>query len=214
VGQLAAGLAHELNNPLTVILGAAQEAGREGGSGRRAWLRQVVREVKRCKRLIDELLDFSRPIRLQAAPTPLAPLCREAWAHAALGRRSKARLSLPDKDLTVSVDASRLKQVLVNLFGNALDAMGSKGAVELRWQRQGARLRLQLQDNGPGIGKKDPEALFRPFYTAKVGGTGLGLPISRAILQAHGGGLWVEPHNGKGLRLMAELKTSKLKGAR
>jgi signal transduction histidine kinase len=188
IGQLAAGLAHELNNPLTVILGAAQVLPRAGRPDQRRWSAEIVREAKRCHRLASDLLAFSKPIVIQNGTFSLRGVCREAWQHATVDRKSCPRLALPDKDFTVQGDSQRLHQVLVNLMANAMDAAPRADAVRITWSVSAAKVRVDVLDQGPGFAG-DPDTLFRPFYTTKTKGTGLGLSIARSIVRAHGGTL-------------------------
>ncbi len=198
VGQLAAGLAHELNNPLTVIQGAAQVIPASKGNVLVGWAREIVKETKRCKRLISDLLNFSRPIKLELRAASLKDLCQEAWSQSVTGRRNKVKLTLPAADLKCMIDSERLKQVMINLFSNSVDAMKGKGRVKVRWQRGMKAISLEMEDDGPGLGPDDPEKFFRPFFTTKPSGTGLGLSIARAILRAHGGNLWAKIGDGRG----------------
>lgn len=188
IGQLAAGLAHELNNPLTVILGAAQVLPGAGRQELRRWTTEITREARRCHRLAEDLLSFSKPITIQARRFSLKEACKRAWQNAAQGRSNCPRLALPSGDPSVLGDEQRLHQVLVNLMNNAMDSDPRAPQVRIRWKVGSSKARLDVHDGGPGF-EGDPEALFRPFYTTKSRGTGLGLPIARAIVRAHGGTL-------------------------
>jgi signal transduction histidine kinase len=205
VGQLAAGLAHELNNPLTVIQGAAEVA--QGSKGRdfKHWMEEIRKETKRCKRLVADLLDFSKPLRLKISNTDLGAVAREAWEQSVLGRgaESPCQLLMQKEPLRVRVDAERFKQVFINLFSNAREAGASKVAVA--FQRSNSGLKVEVSDDGPGLGS-EPEKYFRPFFTTRSAGTGLGLPIARMVLQAHGGRLWAQRRpKGRGAVFYLEL---------
>jgi signal transduction histidine kinase len=189
IGQLAAGLAHELNNPLTVIQGAAEVAEGESGVRLKHWMEAIGKETKRCKNLVSDLLDFAKPLKLRLRRSNVVAIAREAWDQAGLGRRDKARLAMELRKVEARVDPERLKQIFINLFCNAREA----GATELSVAFSGPAqdLRIEVGDNGPGLGR-EPEKFFRPFYTTRPTGTGLGLSIARMIAQAHGGRLWAE----------------------
>lgn len=189
IGQLAAGLAHELNNPLTVIQGAAQVLPQKGPREARSWAAEIFREAARCQRLVKDLLAFARPLDLKVTRFSLRELCLDAWRHVQAGGAGRGSLELPKGDAQVRGDAQRLLQVLINVFGNALDAGSPEGSVvRITWSVTATRARLDMADSGRGF-DGDPEALFRPFYTTKSKGTGLGLPLARAIARAHGGTL-------------------------
>ena len=195
LGQLAAGLAHELNNPLTVIQGSAQMLIQGRSAGSRRWLQKIVAETGRCKRLVADLLVMGRPGALKPQKLSLAAITREAWAQASMSAGGRASLELGTKtDLDILADPDRVKQVLVNLFVNALQASpGADRRVLVSWKAVGSRVVQELRDHGKGLSKETEGRAFQPFFTTKADGTGLGLPIASSLVRAHGGQLRLEP---------------------
>ncbi len=202
VGQLAAGVAHEIGNPLAAILGyvdilRSDLAGRGDlpQADRLDALDRVKAETQRIHRIIRELLEFSRPSRED--PEPTDPLRTLQSAQALLAPQSRFRevrvVTLPANDTwpLVMVAPSRLVQVLVNLMLNAADAMEGKGTIVVTCQQEARRVILTVADEGPGVPKENRRKVFDPFFTTKpVGqGTGLGLPVCRSIVESFGGTL-------------------------
>lgn len=193
LGQIAAGLAHELNNPLAVIEGSAREARRHAKPQARAWLDRIDRESQRCLALVKDLLQTARQPPLQRRTVDLKALVQEAFEQARTGRDQAYQLQSEGLPQRAWVDPDRLKQVFLNLFGNAFDAMPKGGGVHLSGSRRGALVLIEVVDGGPGVPADDADKVFQPFYTTKSKGTGLGLGLSRNILRAHGGDLELLP---------------------
>jgi signal transduction histidine kinase len=212
LGQVAAGLAHELNNPLAVIEGSAREALRYTRPKGKAWLERVSRESARCLALVRDFLQAARQPPLKRQRTDLGALAEEAFDQARHGRTQRYRLLKGPLPTKTWIDPARFKQVLLNLFGNAFDAMPEGGELRLRHSRLGSTEKLELADGGPGIAWDDREKVFQPFYTSKPRGTGLGLGLSRNIMRAHGGDLSLaKPEEGGGARFVASWSAKETK---
>jgi signal transduction histidine kinase len=212
VGQLAAGVAHEIGNPLAAVLGYADilraDAAGEGAplsaGERQDALARVKAETQRIHRIIQDLLAYSRPTRDEAVATDPARVLRSAIDL--LGPQARFRgvevVLVPDPDRSpwpsVLASPGRLTQVMVNLLLNAADAMDGKGRVEVTCSRLDGRVRLVFRDQGPGIPPELARKIFDPFFTTKAPGqgTGLGLSISRSIVEAYHGALELEDATG------------------
>jgi PAS domain S-box-containing protein len=195
IGQVAAGVAHELRNPLTSIKGLVQVNLREAAArGLPAEdLRVIEHEVRRMERTLQTFLDFARPPRPDRRRLDLAEVIDRVFALVG-GRARKQQVALrfarPDRPPRADGDQDQLQQLVLNLVLNALDAMPHGGSVEveLRPPRDG-HVELLVRDTGPGIAAHILPKVFETFVSSKETGVGLGLPVSRRIAEDHGGSL-------------------------
>jgi PAS domain S-box-containing protein len=207
VGQLAAGVAHEINNPLGVILGFAQAALRRVKAGEvlEMPLKSIEKEALRCKELVQDLLTFSRISKVEREPMDLNKTIEGALSLIS----AQARMSRVEVRKELSKDLPRLlgnpnqiQQIIVNLANNALDAMGDQGVLTVRTEnlRDGplSWICLRIIDSGPGIPSEIVSRIFEPFFTTKpVGkGTGLGLSLIHEIVKKHSGTIDVKSQPG------------------
>jgi signal transduction histidine kinase len=209
VGQLAAGVAHELRNPLTSIKMLVQ-TGLEGDApaGLPAEdLAVVEQEVRRMEDYIRTFLDFARPPRSERRPSDLGAVVRRALTLTeGRARRQQVALTeqLPDEPLVLEIDPEQVQQVLVNLLLNAFDALPRGGAVTVAAERpaDADTVVVSVRDNGPGVAAEVRGRLFQPFVTGKADGVGLGLSICKRLVEAHGGTIVAEdaPEGGTVVR--------------
>ncbi|PYQ16933.1 MAG: hypothetical protein DMF80_02815 [Acidobacteria bacterium] len=213
LGRLSTVIAHEIRNPLMVIKASLRTLAREGipAGELRELAADIDHEVTRLNRIVHDVLDFARPVRLEYAPADLAALCRDAVA-ATLPRSGGPRCHLvvePGLGV-VTTDAERLRTALVNILANARDAALARGPaaadIELRaGAPEPGRLVVEVEDHGAGIDPADLPHVFDPYFTTKRTGSGLGLAIAKNIVDAMGGVISAQSRPGEGTRIRIEL---------
>jgi two-component system, NtrC family, sensor kinase len=214
IGQLAAGVMHEINNPLATISACAESLTLE--LGEKEYLKFIDAEVERCKRIIDGLLDFSRKRPAVKEPVGLnATLERTLFllSHHSRFKRVKVVRELGAVNALVRANADQLIQVFMALMLNAADATdkNEKPTVTVRTSEASAQVVTEIVDNGVGIARTEVDKLFEPFYTTKPPGrgTGLGLSICYGLVADHGGRLEVEstPGHGSTFRIVLPMES-------
>jgi signal transduction histidine kinase len=212
VGELAAGVAHELRNPLTSVKLLLQHAARGGGELQLASEQGalILEEIRRMESTIQGLLDFSRAPVLHRVTHDLRVTMQRSL-NLAEGRLVQSRISLQvqigDQPVMVHADSEQLNQVFVNLLLNAAEAMpdGGRVIVRLGCSLDRSVARLEISDTGPGVAAEIQGRLFEPFATTKERGTGLGLAICRRIVRDHAGQIQAENPSDGGARFIVEL---------
>ena len=203
LGQLAAAVAHEIRNPLNGIRGAQdillEKIKPEDPEYKFAEI--VRRETRRIEDIVNEFLDFARPrepnrmkVNIGNVITSVLDLC----ARQAADRGVLLKSELPENDIFITADADQIKQVLLNLVLNSIDACESGGAVRVTAEQKDDNVWLSIIDTGSGMNEEDRARLFEPFFTTKPSGTGLGLAVSRRIVEKHGGHIKVKTKSGEG----------------
>jgi signal transduction histidine kinase len=188
LASMSAGIAHELNNPIGVILGYAKLLRRRTDAVDPKVLAAIEEEAERCHQVIEGLLQLSRGGLLRDAPIDLRALADHVVARLGVKGAAPGVAIETHGHATVQGDEAKLRQVLTNLVGNALDACGTQGRiVVLIDQPSPAAVTLEVHDTGAGMAPETRDRIFEPFFTTKPAGSGLGLAISRAIARAHGG---------------------------
>jgi two-component system NtrC family sensor kinase len=213
LGMLAAGVAHEVNTPITGISSYAQMllAETDSADPRYELLKKVEKQTFRAANIVNNLLEFARDRSNEHRTLSLATVMSAALESLDDRLRHTAAEVVwepPASPPLVTGGEQELQQVFVNLIGNALDALGHDGGrLELAVACNGDRVVATVSDDGPGIARAEQERIFRPFYSTKLaaGGTGLGLSISYQIVRRHGGDLRVQSEAGEGSRFIVEL---------
>ncbi len=212
LGQLVAGVAHELNNPLTSVMGYGELLADDVPAGTtRDRLEKLANEARRMKRIVENLLRFSRQRSADRQPVDLPPVIEDVLALREYYIRTRNLTVMVDVEADlprVAVDEDQFKQILLNLLNNAIDAVESGSEprkIMLRAFQRGRRANVEIEDTGPGFA--DLNRAFDPFYTTKpVGkGTGLGLSICYGIIKEHEGEIRLENLHPRGARVTVEL---------
>jgi signal transduction histidine kinase len=215
VGQLAAGVAHEINNPLGSILLYADILSKEtppDNQQQREDLQMIMREATRCKTIVNDLLNFSRQNEVLAQETDVNAMLQEMVEEAKkrdLFERVEITTELDPEVGTIQADPMQLQQVFMNLMNNAAEAMPTGGTLTLRTRRGPGPglIAVDVQDTGVGIPPENMSKLFTPFFTTKpIGrGTGLGLAIIYGIVKMHRGQISVQSQIGVGTKFTISL---------
>jgi signal transduction histidine kinase len=218
LGRLSTVIAHEIRNPLMIIRASVRTLRQaEPGDGAiKEALVDIDEEVTRLNRIVNEVLDFSRPIRFDLAPTDIGALCRESAAAAQASPGAAITLDLAPGLPMVTTDGERLRIALVNLLVNARHAVNGRAEtppptdadlppIVLKAAVEDGRISLTIADRGAGVAPADLPHVFDPYFTTKRGGTGLGLPITKNIIEGLGGTIAVSSTVGRGTSIRIQL---------
>jgi len=215
LGKLAAGVAHEINNPLTGILtnSSLLLEDMEKGDPRRDDVEIIVKETIRCREIVKRLLDFAKQTKPQKKLTSVNALIdniillvRNQTSFRNIVIEKKLEENLPD----ILSDTDQVQQVFINIILNSAEAMVKGGMLTIRSRlsQTGEYIQIEFSDTGPGIPEVNKERIFDPFFTTKEHGTGLGLSISYGIIEQHGGTITVESTLGSGATFIIQLPVS------
>lgn len=220
LGQVVAEITHEIKNPLMMIGGFVQQlVQKEGNEKRRNKLKIIVKEVSRLENLLKELKDFYLHKTLKTEIIDLHSLLSEVHSQKKEDYRTKkihAEILMDVEPMIIEGDRDKLKQVLLNLVQNSIEAMEDGGNLVIQSRQDNQEIEITIKDNGCGISKDDQKKIFSPFFSTKSSGTGLGLSISKNIIEDHTGSTFtLESEEGKGtifkirMPVFKQLKTEK-----
>jgi len=214
LGQLAAGLAHEIRNPLNAISMGIQRLKRESLTPlhppETAELLEVIQgEIRRLDALVEKFLGLSRPDRICREKGDLGSIISELlelFAEEAKGKGIQLRASIPPDLPHLIMDRERMREAFLNLIKNGMEAMNAGGVLQVEARRlDGRRLEVSFSDSGCGISASEQHKIFDPYFTSKEGGQGLGLSLTYQIIRSHGGDIRCESELGRGSRFFVIL---------
>lgn len=203
LGQMVAEITHEIKNPLMMIGGFAQQLMRETDDEKNLKkLHIITEEIRRLERLLADLKEFYQVRTIVSEPVDIKGLIEKVFSlvqEDCERHNIQTEVTLDERALTVSGDRGRLEQVFLNLVKNAIEAMESGGKISIQSRLSGGQVEIMVKDEGCGISEQDRDKVFAPFFTTKKHGTGLGLCISKRIIEDHGGSsFFLESEEGKG----------------
>jgi len=207
VGRIATVIVHDLKNPLIAIEGFARRI-KEGRGKTDAAVQVILNSADQMQKIVTSVLDFSRPLQLDIKQIDLRDIvkhAREACRIKAEQREMILSVDLPSVPINASIDSFHLERALVNLITNAIDASGKDQKVSIILAADNTRATIIIADKGLGIEKKNIENIFVPFYTKKRGGTGLGMPIAKKIIEGHRGKIHISSKPGEGTAVVIDL---------
>ncbi|MEW6584756.1 MAG: HAMP domain-containing sensor histidine kinase [Nitrospirota bacterium] len=207
VGQFAAGIVHDLKNPLFAIIGFTKRI-REGKGDANAVAETLVEAALTMQRIVLEVLDFAKPFHLNLKEEDMRSIVARACDASRIRAEEEGvalTLKLPAADMKCMMDGVQMQRALANLINNAIDVSPSGQAVDVRVLGEKEAVTVEIKDNGPGMDRETLENVFIPFYTKKKAGTGLGMSIAKKIVDEHKGKIRITSQHGKGTKVTVEV---------
>jgi two-component system, NtrC family, sensor histidine kinase HydH len=213
IGKLAAGVAHEIRNPLSSIKGFATYFGEryEDQSKDREIAQIMVKEVERINGSVTQLLEFAKPLTVEKKQVNIKEMVTHSLklVHHDLDQKNiETRVDIDTKKPVIHTDGDRMNQVLLNLYINAIEALDDKGTLEIQVKDLEDKLQIRVKDNGRGMDEASLDLIFDPYFTTRPRGTGLGLSIVHRIIENLGGSIRVESKKGEGTCFIINLPVS------
>ena len=200
IGHLAAGVAHELNNPIGIIRGYLRTMGaKDDPKTLEEELQILDEEAAHCQRIAEDLLAYARPLELRLEPIRTRGFLEEVLRRFGESPDARgARLEVHAEDFELFADRTRLRQVVINLVQNAVQVSPEGAGVTVSGRAEAGHYLLEVADHGPGVPVEEQGRIFEPFYSRRRGGSGLGLSVCLGIVRAHGGTVTVDSREGAG----------------
>ncbi|HSW64083.1 MAG TPA: HAMP domain-containing sensor histidine kinase [Dissulfurispiraceae bacterium] len=200
IGQVATTIVHDLKNPIITILGFARRI-REGKGNVDIASETIIDSAQNMQKIVHDVLDFSKPVQLNLKEEDIRNVVKQAidsCRRMAKERYITLSIDMPDYPVNILMDSFQMARALVNLVNNAIEASGKGQHVTVTLSAGKKHLEVSIKDHGSGIDKTTIENIFVPFYTKKTGGTGLGMPIAKKIIDGHKGIIRIDSQPGKG----------------
>jgi signal transduction histidine kinase len=210
VGEIAAGISHELNNPIGIICGFAELLIQKQSltDSDMEYIQDIHGEAVRCKKLLGDLLDFARTPAPCYIRNNLKNVIQETvklLMNQDKYRDVQFRVKYPPEDVEIEIDAVQIKQVLLNIMLNSCESMDYSGIMNIALSYPASSAEVKISDNGPGVKEDDRNRIFTPFYTTKSKGVGLGLAICRDIIEKHNGSIGIGGEPGHGAEFVINI---------
>jgi len=207
IGHMAANVAHEIRNPLIAVGGFARQLHEalDGDDPRREYTSIMLEEVTRLEQILREQLTLERHLQPVLAPVDINQILRDVWkllSHGMLSSSVRLVGNLADGLPMTMGDANQLKQAFLNVISNAIQSMPDGGRIEVSTEQSGQMITVTVSDNGPGISEEVMSKLFVPFFTTRKAGSGLGMAVTRRIVENHGGSISVSSEVGEGTTVL------------
>jgi two-component system sensor kinase FixL len=207
IGQVATTIVHDLKNPLITILGFARRI-HEGKGNTDSNAEAITDSAQQMQRIVNDVLDFSKPVKLELKEENLNNVIKKVSDSCRTKAEEKGVpliIDIPDRPLNIVFDSFNVQRALTNLINNAIEASDKGKEVKVTTEAKKNYLYIIIKDHGSGMDKETLENLFAPFYTRKSGGTGLGMPIAKKIIDGHKGNIRVVSQSGIGTEIIIEL---------
>jgi PAS domain S-box-containing protein len=210
IGHMAANVAHEIRNPLIAVGGFARQLHEalDADDARREFTSIILEEVTRLEQILREQLTLERHLQPVLAPVEINQILRDVWkllSHGMLSSRVRLIGKLADTIPVTMGDANQLKQAFLNIINNAVQSMAEGGKIEISTAQVGERIIVTVEDDGPGIPAEVMNKMFMPFFTTRKTGSGLGLAVTKRIIENHGGVIEVNSRQGEGTTVRISL---------